>query len=173
MIEIVEYISYAMMPILIITIIVFALKNKISIYETFIEGSKESFSIILDIFPSMLAILLVINLLKISGGMELVIKFISPFFMLFKVPPEVVPIGVMRSISGGGALGFLTDILKNDGPDSFIGRVASTIMGSSDTTLYVLAIYTAAIGVSKGKFALVVGLICDVLAFLMAVWLWQ
>ena len=68
MIEIVEYISYAMMPILIITIIVFALKNKISIYETFIEGSKESFSLILDIFPSMLAILLVINLLKISGG---------------------------------------------------------------------------------------------------------
>ena len=173
MFELLEYISYGMMPILIIVVILFGLKNKVSIYESFIEGSKESFSIILDIFPSMLAILLVINLFKVSGGMEIFIKLIAPFFSLFKVPAEVVPIGVMRSVSGGGALGFLTDILKNNGPDSFIGRVASTIMGSSDTTLYVLAIYTAAIGVSKGKFALVVGLICDVIAFLMAVWLWQ
>lgn len=105
--------------------------------------------------------------------MDLFIKLISPIFSILKVPAEVVPIGVMRSVSGGGALGFLTDILKNEGPDSFIGRVASTIMGSSDTTLYVLAIYTAAVGISKGKFALVVGLICDLIAFLMAVWLWQ
>ena len=100
-------------------------------------------------------------------------QIVSPFFSKIGVPAEVVPIGVMRSVSGGGALGFLTEIFRSEGPDSFIGRVASTIMGSSDTTLYVLAIYTAAIGVSKGKFALVVGLICDVIAFLMAVWLWQ
>lgn len=105
--------------------------------------------------------------------MDLFVKFVSPFFSMIGVPAEVVPIGVMRSVSGGGALGFLTEIFKSDGPDSFIGKVASTIMGSSDTTLYVLAIYTAAIGVSKGKFALIVGLICDVVAFLMAVLLWQ
>ncbi len=105
--------------------------------------------------------------------MDLFVKLVSPVFSLIGVPAEIVPIGVMRSVSGGGALGFLTEIFKNDGPDSFMGRVASTIMGSSDTTLYVLAIYTASIGVSKGKFALVVGLICDVIAFLMAVWLWQ
>ena len=105
--------------------------------------------------------------------MDLFVKILSPVFSIIGVPAEIVPIGVMRSVSGGGALGFLTEILKNDGPDSFMGRVASTIMGSSDTTLYVLAIYTAAIGISKGKFALVVGLICDVIAFLMAVWLWQ
>lgn len=105
--------------------------------------------------------------------MNMFVNLISPIFSVFNVPAEVVPIGVMRSVSGSGALGFLTDILKNDGPDSFIGRVASTIMGSSDTTLYVLAIYTAAIGVSKNKFPLIVGLICDVIAFLIAVWLWQ
>ena len=105
--------------------------------------------------------------------MDFLIKVVTPFFSILKVPAEVVPIGVMRSVSGGGALGFLTDILKNNGPDSFVGRVASTIMGSSDTTLYVLAIYTSAIKVSKSKFALIVGLICDVIAFLMAVWLWQ
>ena len=105
--------------------------------------------------------------------MELFVKFVTPLLVNIKVPSEVFPIGLMRRISGGGALGFLTDILKNNGPDSFIGRVASTIMGSSDTTLYVLAIYTAAVGISKGKFALVVGLFCDVIAFLVAVWIWQ
>ncbi len=105
--------------------------------------------------------------------MELFVKVVSPIFSVFKVPVEAVPIGVMRSVSGGGALGFLTDILKNEGPDSFIGKVASTIMGSSDTTLYVFAIYTASLGITKGKFPLVVGFICDIVAFLMAVWLWQ
>lgn len=105
--------------------------------------------------------------------MEIFVKLVTPIFSVFKVPAEVIPIGVMRSISGGGALGFLTDILKNNGPDSFVGKVASTIMGASDTTLYVLAIYTAAVGISKSKFPLVVGLLCDLIAFLVAVWIWQ
>ena len=105
--------------------------------------------------------------------MDIFVRLLTPLLVNIKVPAEVVPIGLMRSISGGGALGFLTDILKNNGPDSFIGRVASTIMGSSDTTLYVLAIYTASVGITKGKFALIVGLLCDVIAFLVAVWIWQ
>lgn len=105
--------------------------------------------------------------------MDIFVKLVTPVFSNIRVPAEVIPIGVMRSISGGGALGFLTDIFKNNGPDSFVGKVASTIMGSSDTTLYVLAIYTAAAGISKGKFALVVGLLCDLIAFLVAVWIWQ
>ena len=105
--------------------------------------------------------------------MELFVQFVTPLFSVIKVPAEVIPIGIMRSISGGGALGFLTDIFNNNGPDSFIGRVASTIMGSSDTTLYVLAIYTAAVGISSGKFALIVGIVCDLIAFLVAVWIWQ
>lgn len=105
--------------------------------------------------------------------MDIFVKIVTPIFSKIRVPAEVIPIGVMRSISGGGALGFLTDIFKNNGPDSYIGKVASTIMGSSDTTLYVLAIYTAAASISKGKFALIVGLLCDLIAFLVAVWIWQ
>lgn len=105
--------------------------------------------------------------------MNILVKFLTPIFSLVKVPAEVIPIGIMRSISGGGALGFLTDILNDNGPDSFIGRVASTIMGASDTTLYVLAVYSAAAGISKEKSALFIGLFCDLVAFLIAVWIWQ
>ena len=100
--------------------------------------------------------------------MDLFIKILSPFFSLINVPGELVPIGVMRSVSGGGALAVLTDILQTNGPDSTIGLIASTIMGSSDTTLYVLAIYTASIGITNTKFALYVGLICDLIAFIVA-----
>ncbi len=105
--------------------------------------------------------------------MNFLVKILTPIFSMIKIPAEVIPIGLMRSISGGGALGFLTDIFNDNGPDSFIGKVASTIMGASDTTLYVLAIYTSAVGISKEKFTLFVGLFCDLIAFLIATWIWQ
>lgn len=165
----IEYISYAMVPLLILIIIGTATKRKISTYDSFIEGAKESFESILRIFPSILAVVLAINLFKISGCMDLFIKFLSPIFSFFNIPGELVPIGVMRSISGGGALAVLTDLLETHGPDSPIGLIASTIMGSSDTTLYVLAIYTASIGITNTKFALGVGLLCDLIAFIVAV----
>lgn len=164
----IEYISYAMVPTLILVIVVSATKKKISTYDSFIEGAQEGFGAILRIFPSMLAVVLAINLFKISGCMDLFIKLLSPLFSLINVPGELVPIGVMRSVSGGGALAVLTDILQTHGPDSTIGLIASTIMGSSDTTLYVLAIYTASIGITNTKFALYVGLLCDLIAFLVA-----
>ncbi|MBQ8299789.1 MAG: spore maturation protein [Clostridia bacterium] len=164
----VEYISYAMVPALILVIVVAATKKKVSTYDSFVEGAQEGFEAILKIFPSMLAVVLAINLFKISGCMDLFIKLLSPIFSAINVPGELVPIGVMRSISGGGALAVLTDILQTHGPDTPIGLIASTIMGSSDTTLYVLAIYTASIGITNTKFALFVGLLCDLIAFLVA-----
>lgn len=163
-----EYISYAMVPFLIFVVIFAATKRKISTYNCFVEGAEESFQTVLKIFPSMLAVVLAINLFKISGCMDMFIGLLSPLLEAIKIPGEVVPIGVMRSISGGGALAVLTDIFETHGPDSTVGLIASTIMASSDTTLYVLAIYTASIGISNTKFALAVGLLCDFVAFFVA-----
>ena len=148
-------------------------KKKIGVYETFVDGASEGFRIILKIFPTMLAVIVAVNLFKISGAMDLFVKLITPIISILKVPSEVVPIGIMRSVSGGGALAILSDTLKTNGPDSLVGRIASTIMGSSDTTLYVLALYTATVGIKKTKGALWIGLICDLVAFLVAVWIWS
>lgn len=169
----IEYISYMMIPLIILSIILFGEKKKISTYDYFIEGAKDSFGVILKIFPTMLAVVIAINLFKVSGAMDLFINIIEPIISVFKIPTEVLPIGIMRSISGGGALAILTDVLSSEGPDSLVGKIASTIMGSSDTTLYVLALYTATVGIKKTKEALWIGLFCDLIAFLMAVTIWN
>lgn len=171
--KIVEYISYAIIPFIILLIVVFSEKKKVSSFECFTEGTKEGLSVISKIFPTMLAVVIAINLLKISGTMELFISLIKPLATLFSIPTEVVPIGIMRSVSGGGALAILTDTLKENGPDSLVGKIASTIMGASDTTLYVLAIYTATVGIKKTKKALWIGLLCDLVAIIMAIVIWK
>lgn len=171
--KVIEYISYAMIPFIILSILLFGEKRKISTYDCFIEGAKEGFSVIAKMFPTMLAVVIAINLFKNSGAMNLFVKVLEPMVSIFKVPTEVVPIGLMRSISGGGAFAILTDILKVNGPDSLVGKIASTIMGASDTTLYVLAIYTATVGIKKTKGALLIGLFCDLIAFIMAVAIWN
>lgn len=171
--KIVEYISYAMIPFIILLIVVFSEKKNVSSFECFTEGTKEGLSVISKIFPTMLAVVIAINLLKVSGTMELFISSIKPLATLLNIPTEVVPIGIMRSVSGGGALAILTDTLKENGPDSLVGKIASTIMGASDTTLYVLAIYTATAGIKKTKKALWIGLLCDLVAFIMAIVIWK
>ena len=169
----IEYISYAMIPILILVILIGGEKRKVSAYDTFIEGASDGFKIISMIFPTMVAVIVAVNLFKISGAMDLFVKLITPIISILNVPGEVVPIGIMRSVSGGGSLAILSDVLKVNGPDSLVGRIVSTIMGSSDTTLYVLAVYTATIGIKKTKSALLIGLFCDLVAFLVAVWIWN
>jgi spore maturation protein B len=171
--KIIEYISYLMIPLIILSVVLFGERKKVSTYDYFIEGAKEGFSVISKIFPTMLAVVVAINLFKVSGAMDLFINIIRPIISVFKIPAEVLPIGIMRSISGGGALAILSDVLSSNGPDSLVGKIASTIMGASDTTLYVLAIYTATVGIKKTKEALWIGLFCDLIAFLMAVTIWN
>lgn len=170
--KIVEFISYLMLPILIFFILLFGTIKKEPVFEDFIDGAKEGLGVILKIFPTMIAVVLAINLFKISGAMEVFVKCISPMIHILKVPVEVVPLGIMRSISGGGAVAILSDTLKENGPDSLVGKIASTIMGASDTTLYVLAIYTGIVGIKKTKGALWIGLLCDFIAFMIAVFIY-
>lgn len=168
----IEFISYMILPIFVLLIIVFGERKKVSTYDTFTEGAIEGASVIKRIFPTMLAVVLAINLFKVSGALELFISLISPVITRLNVPGEVVPLGFMRSISGGGALAILSDVLKENGPDSLVGKIASTIMGASDTTLYVLAIYTGAVKIKNVKGALFIGLLCDLIAFAIAVFIW-
>lgn len=170
--QIVEFISYSILPIFIFLILSGCIRKKISAYDTFTSGVTESLSTILKIFPTMLAVVVAVNLFKASGAMELFVKLLSPLFSFFNIPADVVPLGLMRSISGGGSIALLTDILKTHGPDSIVGKIASTIMGSSDTTLYVIAMYTAATGISETKKALLIGLLCDLIAFLVTIYLY-
>ena len=160
--------SNFLIPLLFLFIPLYAFIKKVPLFNTFAEGAAESIPLILKIFPFILGILVALAVFRASGAFEILINLIAPFCSLFGVPPEVVPLALMRPLSGSGALGFLAELLNNYGPDSFIGRLASVMQGSTDTTLYILAVYFGSIGITKYRYALLVGLLADLFSFIMA-----
>ncbi|MCX6641148.1 MAG: spore maturation protein [bacterium] len=158
-------------PILAAGIVLIALLRKVKIYEVFIEGAKEGFNVGVRIIPYLVAILCAIALFRASGALDLLGSMIRPLTDLIGMPSEALPMALIRPLSGSGALGVMSEIMKTHGPDSFLGRVVSTMMGSSETTFYVLAVYFGSVGVSKIRHALWAGLIADMAGLLSAVWI--
>lgn len=167
----IEYISYLIIPLMILLIIFCGIIKKQKVYECFIEGVKDGLDVVINIFPTLIAIMIAIDLFRESGVMQIIIDFIAPIGNLFGIPKEVIPLGVMSSFSGGASLGLLSSTINTYGVDSLIGRIAATILGSSETTFYVLAVYTSAVNIKNVKEAMWIGLICDFVAILSAVWM--
>ena len=130
-------------PFLIVAIIITALKKKIPVYDSFIGGAEEGMKIVLGIFPALLAVLTAAYMLRASGAIDLIISLIAPITDLIGIPREVMPLALIRPVSGSGALGILTDTLNTYGADGDIGKIASVIMGSTETTFYCLCVYFA------------------------------
>ena len=127
-------ISNLIIPIMVLSVVIYGIYKKINIYDVFIDGAKESFEMIFTIFPYLLGMMLAINLFLHSNFLEIISNFISPVLDLIGIPFDIVPMAIMRPISGNSSLAILNNIFLNYGPDSFIGRLASTIQGSTDTT---------------------------------------
>ena len=159
----IEYISYISIPIMILVIMFSAWKQKKDAYELFLEGATEGFKVIIRIFPTMLGIFVAINLFKVTGAMNILINLISPITNVLGIPVEIVPLGIMSSISGGASIGILSETLETYGVDSLIGNIASTILGSSETTLYVIAIYTSSVAIKNTRGILKISLFCDLM----------
>lgn len=171
--KLIEYISYISIPLMILLILFSAHKQKKDAYDIFLNGAKEGLKIITRIFPTMLGIFVAINLFKVTGAMQILINLISPITNFLGIPTEIVPLGIMSSISGGASIGILSDTLETYGVDSLIGNIASTILGSSETTLYVIAIYTSAVSIKNTRGILKASLLCDLMAVCTAVWIWK
>ena len=166
-----EFISYLMIPLMLLIIVVYGIVKKQKVYELFLEGVKEGLSLVVHIFPTLLSILIAIGIFKTSGGMNILTMLLNPVAKILGIPTEILPIGIMRSVSGGASVGLLADILNTYGADSVIGRIAATVMGSSETTLYVLAVYLAATSVKDTRNVLYISLFSDFIAVLLAVYL--
>lgn len=169
--KVLEFISYLMIPIMILVILVYGMIKKQKVYELFLEGVVEGLHVMFHIFPTLLSIIIAISIFKTSGGMEIVTFLLTPISKVFGIPNEILPIGIMRSVSGGASVGLLADTLNTYGADSMIGRIAATVMGSSETTLYVLAVYLAATSVKDTRNILYISLFSDFIAILLAVYL--
>lgn len=146
---------------IVLFIIIYGFFKKIDVYDSFVSGSKEGLIIIKKMFPTMLGMILAINIFTSSGAVNSLFSFFKPIFSFFNVPFEILPTILLRPISGSFGLGLLNDIYKKYGPDSFIGILSSVIQGSSDTTIYIITLYFGSIGIKKIRHSLWIGLLCD------------
>lgn len=170
--KIVNYISSAAIPIVMVIIIVYGLLEKNKVYDTFVDGAKEGMEIVIKLFPTLLGIFVAVGVLRSSGVLDFIIKIISPITNVLNIPGEIMPLTIVRPISGSASTAVATDIISKYGVDSKIGLIASTIMGSTETTFYTIAIYTSAVGVKKIKFVLAAALIGDLIGMLTSVAIW-
>lgn len=164
-------ISSYIMPIIVLVVILYGLYKKVDIYNVFIEGSKESFDLIFNLFPCYLAMVFGINILLKSGFLNYLYIFFSPILNLLKVPLPIFPMIIMRPISGSSSLMILNDLLSNYGPDSFVGVLASVLQGSTDTTFYILTLYFGSIGIKKIRYSLIVGLLADLCSIVVSIFI--
>lgn len=157
------------MPLLVLFIVIYGIIKKVDVYDEFVDGAKEGVQIGISIFPYLLGMILGTNILLKSGLLDLIFKLVSPILNFIKFPKEVFPLAILRPISGNASISILNLILSNYGSDSFIGRVASTMQGSTDTTIYILTLYFGSIGIKKTKYALKAGLIADLAGILASI----
>jgi spore maturation protein B len=161
--------SLWLIPSLIFLILAYATIKKVPTYESFVEGGKEGVQIAFSIIPYLVGMMVAIFIFRASGALEASIGLLRPFLQLIGVPAEIVPLAIIRPISGTAALGMTSDLIATHGPDSFIGRLASTMQGSTDTTLYILTVYFGAVGIKKMGDALKVGLLADLIGIIVSI----
>src|SRR5690625_5238152 len=157
--EMITTLSTWIIPFFILIVLIIAIYRNIPSYELFVEGGKEGIKMAFTLLPFLLGMIVSISILRSSGALDAFISSISPFLSLIGVPPEIVPLALIRPISGSASLGMMTELTEVYGPDSFIGRLAATMQGSTDTTLYILTLYFGAVGINRMKYALKVGLL--------------
>lgn len=167
--NIVNFLSAGAIPTIIVTVILYGLKEKQKVFDIFLDGAKEGMEIVIGLFPTLLGIFLAIGLLRNSGILDFIISIISPITNLLKVPSQILPLAMLRPISGSASMGIAVDIMEKYGVDSLIGKITSTIMGSTETTFYTIAIYTASVKVKKIRFVLVAALLADLAGMITSV----
>ncbi len=165
--------SNVMIPLIILTICLVGRLKGVRVYETFVEGAKEGFATAVRLIPFLVAMFVAIGMFRASGALKVVTGALSPVTGLLGMPEELLPLALIRPLSGSGALEVATNLVRTFGPDSVIGRMASTMQASSETTLYIITVYFGAVGIKKTRHCLAAGLLADLVAFLSSVAVWR
>ncbi|RMH64044.1 MAG: spore maturation protein [Calditrichaeota bacterium] len=170
---IIDWLSILAIPMIIFLFIGYGAYKKLPVYEKFVEGAKEGFEVGVKIIPYLVAMLMAIAMFRASGALDMLTYLVSPLTNLIGMKPELLPMALMRPLSGSGSLGVMTDLMKTHGVDSLIGFTASTMFGSTETTFYVLAVYFGAVGVRNTRYAAPAGLLADAAGLITAVLICQ
>lgn len=161
--------STILVPLFVLFIIIYGYLKKINVYDTFAEGAMEAIPMIRNMFPSMLAMILAVSIFSSSGVADFIFAFLKPLFKFLNIPFEILPIAILRPLSGSFGLGILNDIYIKYGVDSYISTLSSVIQGSSDTTIYIITLYFGTVGIKKIRYALWAGLFADLIMVLLSI----
>lgn len=156
------------LPLMVAVIVLFGLIKKVKVFDCFVSGAKQGLLTVYELLPTITGLVVAVTMLNASGAMQLTAKAFSPVSTLFHIPAEVTPMALLSPISGGGSLSLFESVLKTSGPDSFLGRVASVLMGSTDTTLYAVTVYYSAVGIKNTRHTLLAGLTADFASFVLS-----
>ncbi len=169
MVKLINFMSNLAMPLIILLIAMYGLVEKNKVFDDFLDGAKEGMEMVFNILPTLIGLFVAIGALRNSGILDIIIRIITPLLNVIQFPSEIMPLAMLRPISGSGSIAIATDMMKNYGVDSTIGMMASTIMGSTETTLYTIAVYTSCVKIKKTRFILLAALIADVVGMLVSV----
>ncbi|HEX8169426.1 MAG TPA: nucleoside recognition domain-containing protein [Thermoanaerobaculia bacterium] len=170
-----DTISLWAVPVLLVVIPLIGIIRKVKVYDAFVVGAKDGFDVAVKIIPFLVGLLVAIGMFRASGAMDLLTAALQPIADATQFPAQLVPLAILRTLSGSGSLAYTTDLIKTHGPDSLIGRMAATMYGSSETTFYVLAVYFGAVSVRRTRHAVPAALIGDIVAAIatVAVCIWM
>ena len=171
--NIIAYLSQFIIPLFLIAVILYGITQKVNVYASFIDGARQGPGVVLKIFPYLLAVFAVIKGFQASGAFELVQSAFSPVAAAFNVPFEVITMALVKPLSGSASTAVFTDIIKTTGPDSLATRISAVIMGSAETTFYVVAVYLGAVGITKSRYLLAVCILADIIGIVLAIALVQ
>ncbi|MGG7144058.1 spore maturation protein [Clostridium nigeriense] len=164
-----QYITKSIIPIIVVIIITYGMIKGKKVYEWFIEGAKEGLKVCLNIFPYLLAMIIAVNIFREAKLLDMLNNIISPVSSLIGLPKEIVPLVLVKPLSGSGALGILTDIVKTYGPDSYIGLIASVIMGTTETIFYTVTVYFGAVQIKKIRHTVWAAMLADLTAIIVSI----
>ena len=143
----------------------------VRIFEVFVEGAQEGFLMAVKLIPYLIGIYVAVGIFRESGAVDVLVKLLSPILKVIKAPTDALFLSIVRSLSGPAALSMTMEIFDIHGPDSFIGRLASTMLGSSDTTFYIIAVYFGSVGIRKTRYAILLGMLADFASFVASVYI--
>ncbi|EHI97028.1 MULTISPECIES: nucleoside recognition domain-containing protein [unclassified Clostridium] len=166
-----NYLSKSIIPIIFLLIITYGMFKGRKVYEWFIEGAKEGLNVVLRIFPYLLAMIIAVQIFKDAKLMDLLNNLIAPLGNMIALPKDLIPLLIIKPLSGSGAIGVFTDIIKSVGPDTRTGLIASVVMGSTETIFYTITVYFGAVKVKKIRHTLWAAVFADLTAIIMAIFM--
>ena len=168
--NVLSLISLFIIPLMLVGFPLYGLFKRVPVYESFVEGAREGFHVAVRIIPYLVAILFAIGMFRASGAMDFLVTALDPVLSLIAFPPELLPMAIIRPLTGSGSTAVLVDMINQYGEDSIFVKMAAVMFGSSETTFYVIAVYFGAVNIKRTRHAIAAGLTSDVAAVLFAVW---